>query len=286
MELQPRAPVSASQFPREGLPWTDKEVRYLLNGLQNGNIVEQLNVKMKRSIPSIVQHLAQLARNMYTFGISAEEIHERTTLDLEVVNELIAGKETPLFDSMYNEIMKNSDPAPAPVTPVPAPVTPASVANSHICEDAKPTSRHGVRWTPEEDQQVLDLANRRVSRDEIASVTGRTPTSIMCRLRDHAIKMIQEGQSLDEVALKLGLGKLYIQEGIKQKQVADAFKAERVAQKQAAQAAVLATAPAHIVTEVKLDQLIAICTEIRDLLRVATATRDVTAAPRGPHSRQ
>lgn len=82
-------PGSADLFSREGKPWSAKEEEYLLSGLRNGEILEQLNVRIKRRIPSIVKRLAAMIEQMQRDGKSLDEICEVMGMDSETVEGFI-----------------------------------------------------------------------------------------------------------------------------------------------------------------------------------------------------
>lgn len=257
----------ANPLSREGKPWTAREDQFLLKGIEAGEILEQLNVRIKRSIPAIVRRLAQLAVIIHANGVTLFQIQASTGLDPEIIQEAVDGVETTRLDALLGTMSKAEAkvevkpvvPKAEPITPKAEPVAPKSGPES--------AARKGARWTDEEDAKVLEMVLRHVPRESIASALGRSGTSITYRLCDLGAKMVDEGQDLGEVATKLGLMRLQLQESMRAKQHHNALKTER------AQAAIQRLAqkipglvPTPNVNEDKIDQLITLCTEIRDIL--------------------
>lgn len=237
-------------FPREGRPWTIKENRFLLEGLQRGEIVEQLNVRIKRSTSSIVEHVIELARDMYKLGLSLDEIHMRTAIDPETIQKIIASQQSP---KLQKEIAEQAVVCtPEPILERPAPV--------QAPEAPKPDSRKGSRWTAQEEAELLNLVKQGKSRADIASTLGRTPKAVLYRLVEYALRKVQSGDDVATVSEVVGLSTEYLNEAFRKRE------ANVVSN--------LVSPPQHVTTppsasniEEKLDQMISICTEIRDLLK-------------------
>ena len=96
------------------------------------------------------------------------------------------------------------------------------------------TSRFGLRWTKEEDLQILEELKNNLEITEIAKNHGRSIVSIKCRIYQHCSSLINDGnKTLDDLTktIKIPLeelktGILEYEKGLKLKEVAKKIKDE------------------------------------------------------------
>lgn len=68
------------------------------------------------------------------------------------------------------------------------------------------TAAVGNRWTPEEETRLIDSLGQGKDIDEIAKDHKRTTGGIKCRMKEIAVRMIEnDGKSVEEVCMTLRL---------------------------------------------------------------------------------
>lgn len=125
--------------------------------------------------------------------------------------------------------------------------------------DKPETARAGVKWTEEENQELMDRVKKHMTLEEIAHKHQRTVSAVKCRVMDNALNMMNmDGLTLEAVARVVNIPAEDIEGYKRQKEAKPKPQNKKVG-----------TSTMHCNnTDMQSDSILTLLTEIRDYLKI------------------